>query len=395
MNWLIVEDALKGSQGHWHEFVKTFKQGLNEIGDHVEILGPRDCEATLIETLSVQPILPKSLWLRGNTVSRIASALATLNWLTASFVVISHYLASTPANTLIFVPTVGIPHLFLWRLLIFAHCIPPGGRVLLYFMSTPVKLSATRTPEVYGLWGRLFFIILSTLSAASRSGRRLVLATETEALSNALSQLSGAHFVTLPQPVRQMTEPFSHVTNPILVGSYGPARFEKGSDLMIAAIDKFLSKTDRNDINFAVQWIDDFTSSDGHLVTIPNRLLLDPRFVLIDHLFAPGEYAQWLQRTSLMLLPYRDDYALRGSRVVLEAIVHGIPVLVSRGTTLEEHLNGFGVGMSCDCRNPDTLYDALICSVSKLKIRSNLALEKANDARVHFSVANFRGLLCG
>jgi glycosyltransferase involved in cell wall biosynthesis len=192
-----------------------------------------------------------------------------------------------------------------------------------------------------------------------------------------------------------MTEPLSYVSSPILVGSYGPARYEKGSDLMIAAIDIFLSKTDRQDIHFAVQWLDDFSSTDGQRIAIPKRLLLDSRFVLIDHLFAPGEYAQWLQRTSLMLLPYRDDYALRGSRVVLEAIVHGIPILVSQGTTLEEHLNGFGVGITCDCRNPDVLCDALFRIVSNLEIRSALALEKAHDARVYFSVANFRRLLCG
>jgi glycosyltransferase involved in cell wall biosynthesis len=192
-----------------------------------------------------------------------------------------------------------------------------------------------------------------------------------------------------------LTKSFSLVSSPILVGSYGPARYEKGSDLMIAAIDSFLSKTDRQDIHFAVQWIDDFSAPDGQQIIIPDRLLLDPRFVLIDHFFAPGEYVHWLRRTSLMLLPYRDDYALRGSRVVLEAIVHGIPVLVSRGTTLEEHLNGFGVGMSFDCRNPDALCDSLIHIVSNLQTLSASAVDKARDARVHFSVANFRGLLGG
>jgi glycosyltransferase involved in cell wall biosynthesis len=394
MNWLIIEDALKDRYGHWLEFIQTFKEGLAELGDNLEIIGPRNCDASLVSELAVEPILPDSLWGKSKGSSRIGKAASMLVWLTASFVAVSRRLARLPAEVIVFVPTVGIPHLILWWALLFSRRVPAQAKLLLYFMATPVRISALGKPEPWGVWGKVFFRILGSLAGISRS-ERLVLATETEALSRALSELSGARFVTLPQPVRPIASGKKSISGTVLVGSYGPARHEKGSDLMIVAIEKFLGKTDCPDIIFAVQWTEDFDSGDGTRATISERLRADRRFVCIDHLFASGEYADWLERTSLMLLPYRNDYALRGSRVVLEAVTHGIPVLVSRGTTLEEHMSAFGAGLSCDVSSPDDIVTALETAIARIDEFAKAAAARQSGAREHFSVARLRQVLLG
>ena len=54
-------------------------------------------------------------------------------------------------------------------------------------------------------------------------------------------------------------------------------------------------------------------------------------------LFQDGEYLQRLSNTSVLLLPYRlSAYRLRGSRVAIEVMVNGIPLVAMRGTTLAE-----------------------------------------------------------
>ena len=38
MRWLIVEDALRDRKGYWFEYVSTFAQDLQGLGDPVTIL---------------------------------------------------------------------------------------------------------------------------------------------------------------------------------------------------------------------------------------------------------------------------------------------------------------------------------------------------------------------
>jgi glycosyltransferase involved in cell wall biosynthesis len=393
MNWLIIEDALKTRNGHWLEFVGTFKSGLSELGDVVEILGPQDADRPVVEELGMRAILPPSLWRRAKVSSRLHRAYDVASWLRASFRVLYKELKRLSAGSIVFVPTVGIPHLMLWWALIKSRAVAKSSRVVLFFMATPVRLSEQGCPEVWGLGGRLFFKLLRVLASDVRSGR-VVLAAETQALCDALSKLSEAKFTMLPQPVRAAFD-IAETTDaaPIVVGSYGPPRHEKGSDILIEAISKYLQSTDRRDVQFAVQWTEDFSLADGTKITIPQNLKSDPRFVSIDRIFGAGEYVKWLKKTSIMVLPYRNDYALRGSRVVLEAMIHGIPVLVSHRTTLARHMSRFGVGMTVPSDDISALAEGIAkvvdsCGDLRFRARGQAAL-----AQQEFSVSNFRRLL--
>lgn len=393
MNWIIVEDALKTRNGHWLEFVGTFKSGLTELGDEIEILGPQDAEQSVVEELGIQALLPPSLWCRVKSHSRLRRFAQLVSWLISSFRCLSPRLRRIPTDSIVFVPTVGIPHLILWWGLLKAAAIPKGSRVVLFFMATPVRLSAQGKPEAWGAGGLLFFKILGSLAGKARAGC-VVLASETQALCDALSCLSGAKFTMLPQPVRAMFDvAASHDKGPMVIGSYGPPRHEKGSDVLLEAVSRYLEATDRQDVQFAVQWTEDFKLPDGTKVTVPDDLKSDRRFVCIDHVFAAGEYADWLKRTSIVVLPYRDDYALRGSRVVLEAMIHGIPVVVSAKTTLADHMSRFGAGILTFGNDASILCEALRQAIDSADHFTSKARDKTTVAQLEFSVANFRGLL--
>jgi len=62
MRWLIVEDALQDSRGHWFEYARVFHNELIRLGDGVEILVSKKAESRIIQKLNARAILPDSIW---------------------------------------------------------------------------------------------------------------------------------------------------------------------------------------------------------------------------------------------------------------------------------------------------------------------------------------------
>jgi glycosyltransferase involved in cell wall biosynthesis len=368
MNWLIIEDALKDRYGHWLEFVATFRDGLVEFGDKVTVLGPSDVTDDVRRELNVEPILPSSMWRKERKPqSPFGKARAMLLWIIATVSAVRMRLRADPSAEIVFVPTVGIPHLLAWFLLLHLF-IPRRRTVVLYFMASPIRPCSNgsgATPD--GVGGRLFVLLLRGLSQRSKSGG-LILASETEALSNALAKLSGAQFWTLPQPVNVFGRGSStkEAGGSIVIASYGPARHEKGSDVLVKAIEVILKRCLRADVMFVIQWLDDFTLPNGDVARIPDSLASDPRFNRISSLFTAGQYPEWLEKTDLMVLPYRSEYTLRGSRVIVEAMIHGIPVVASEGTTLEDHALCFGAYVVCDANSVEAVASAIEEAITRL-----------------------------
>jgi len=100
-----------------------------------------------------------------------------------------------------------------------------------------------------------------------------------------------------------------------------------------------------------------------------------------------------LSKTDVLMLPYGSDYRLRVSRVAIEALVQGKPVVVASGTTLEDQQREFGAGVAFDGKSADSLADALKRAVNAAEKLGEQARCQAPAARDHFSVSAFRGLL--
>jgi glycosyltransferase involved in cell wall biosynthesis len=391
MRWLIVEDALKNRTGHWLEWVTTFDRGLRELGDEVTVLADREVEDDIRDSLRAEAILPRSIWHRlGDGAGPLTrySRVVTHNWQTGR--VMDHYLRNRTGFDAIFVPTVSVHHLLAWTRLIKHTLRGRKTRVLLFFLTAPVKNGLAGTPIPDGSpTGRLLRATLGWLAPEIRTGK-VVLGVETKAMQCAFETLSGLPFVWFPQPVAPPVREARPHGEQIKMACFGAARAEKGSDVLQEAIRLYLREKRGSRAHFTIQWIDNFTAG-GRLITKAADLETDSRVNFVTRYFREGEYAKHLQQTDVMLLPYRlDSYALRGSRVVIEAAVNGIPVIVTSGTTLASIAEAFRTGIECKDGNPQSLAEAIGQMEQGFEEMSEQARRMKSTAVDLFSVKQFR-----
>lgn len=398
MRWWIVEDALRDRRGHWFEYIGGFVRDLRGLGDTVTLLADSAAEPFIREQLGAQPVLPASIWHRmsdGASPLRRYARVPGHAWQTRQAV--TRWLRSHPAPDVIFVPTVLVHHLWGWTWLICGALRGTRTRVLLFFPNAPVRLNPVTGKPCWqsAPTSRLLAHLLRKLAPDVASGR-VVLGAETLPMRDALTQVSGVPFTYLPHPVGQVDPPpllNSQPTMPLLA-SYGPARHEKGSDVLQAALQSVLARSATPNVRFAVQWLESFQTDRGMWVERDSALERHPQMEFITRYFGDGEYARCLAGTSALLLPYRiSSYALRVSRVLIEALVNGLPVVATQGTTLAQQAEQFGAFVPCDDGDPTSLAAAIAMLVANFDQLRSLARDRLTAARQHFSVANFRSLL--
>jgi glycosyltransferase involved in cell wall biosynthesis len=146
-------------------------------------------------------------------------------------------------------------------------------------------------------------------------------------------------------------------------------------------------------LRFAFQWVEDFRDGEGNLVSIDPLLREHPQVEVIGRYFEGDEYEQRLAQTDVMVLPYRSPYRLRVSRVVIEAMLNGMPVIATRGTTLFEQAEEYGVVVGCEAESAESLAAAMLKVAARFEVLRVSAEEKVNAAAQSFSVGYFRDLL--
>ena len=398
MRWLIVEDALSDRKGHWAEYIGTFRRGLQQQGDEVTILCDRQAEDFILSSLEAKPLLPQSIWHRmGDGAGALTRFLrlplhAIKTWFSLRNYFRKH--GSDPSPDIIFVPTVLPHHLLGWYFLLKSGLLDCRTTLLLFFPNLPLKLERDGSPHwLPAPTARLMAWLFEKMRPLVEC-RKVVLGVETEAMRRSLAHLTKLPILYLPHPVDPLPGEGSDDGDSLCFAAYGVARAEKGSDLFQSAIEKYLVNYPESRIRFAIQWVDSFNDERGNRVDLSEILSKSKRVDVISSFFQEGEYAKRFSHTSALVLPYRvSSYALRVSRVVIEAMVNGLPVIATEETTLWDQLKQFGAGK--DCSNEDV--DFLVLAIREMELKyaeyAALALLAAKRARDHFSVANFRNLL--
>jgi len=248
---------------------------------------------------------------------------------------------------------------------------------------------------------KLFRWYIRRLAPEVAAGK-VVLGAETRPMAKALSDVTGVPFTYLPHPV----EIPRHGPNcrfsafppdqkqPLLLGAYGAARADKGSDLLQKAIRQLLEEFPELPVSFAVQWISDFHDSQGRLVKCDPWLRAHPRVSVIDEYFLSDSYQRQVAATDVMMLPYDSAYNLRVSRVAIEAIVSGIPIIAIRGTSIASQASEFDSGLVCNARSADELAKCIKSMVDQYSAIKGMAVSTLSRSRAHFSVSCFKALLC-
>jgi glycosyltransferase involved in cell wall biosynthesis len=392
MRWLIVEDALQDRTGHWFESMRTFRDGLVALGDDVSLLVSKKAEPFIVDQLNARPVLPASIWHRMSDDVGVFGRYFRVPWHAfQTWRTVRGELTVDRNYDIIFVPTVSVHHLLGWVWLIKGLLRNNRVRVLLYFLSTPIRVQADGSPEwikspTTGLMARL----LSSMRSEIEYGK-VIIGVETIPLREAFSGVAGIPVQYLPQPVAVFAKGARKKNDELLFGCYGPARHEKGSDVLIAAIEVFLKKYPGAHVKFAVQWLQDFSLPNGRTSGIPPALKRDSRVEVIRHFFCDGEYAWRLEQTDVVILAYRSSsYDLRGSRVLIEAMVHGIPVIVTGGSSLAKQAEEFGAAVVCEDGDTESLVGAIREMEKNYDALRSLAQVKMQAAREHFCVREFR-----
>jgi glycosyltransferase involved in cell wall biosynthesis len=233
---------------------------------------------------------------------------------------------------------------------------------------------------------------------------------------------SPTRFASIPassSPATSNSLPATAV-KPLVFGCYGAARWEKGSDIFQEAIKLILSNevvskkwrvaslenepqlvtrdplpatATGRPLRFAIQWVEDFRDREGNLISIDPWLREHPQVEVIGRYFQGDEYERRLATTDVMVLPYRSPYRLRVSRVVIEAMMHGMPVVTTKGTTLYEQAYEHGVVMCCEEGSAESLALAILEFAEVFAAMREAAEKKAEKAAESFSVGYFRKLL--
>ena len=393
LNWLIIEDGLKDFHGHFLDFITTFQQGLAALGDKVTVLCDRGATKTVIEQTGAVPCLPGS-GLRLGSLRSPREIMKNFCWVGAFLAALARKTTLIDRSDVVFLTAVRLQHLVVWRL----YALFRGRRfqtpLLFFFMATPVRLKADGSGyEWEGLPGRAIGALVRSLSA-SRARNKTRFATETEELSDALSRLCGVRFETMPQPVEFSLEPLktrqaSTRGELVTIGSFGPPREEKGSHLLLGAILLLLNRKSHG-VRFIMQWTEDFECEDGSLAQIPAQLRSSERFRAITDYFKPGEYEKLLTEIDAIVLPYGSSYALRGSRVVIDALVRGLPVAVTAGTSMQTLAESYGKCVLIKAWDIPSIATALDELVRLVRATKESADQTAQEAREYFSVAEFR-----
>ncbi|MBD2201180.1 glycosyltransferase [Calothrix sp. FACHB-1219] len=387
--WLIVEDALRDQKGHWFEYISTFWRGLQELGDEVTILADREAQPFILEYLKALPVLPPSIWHRmsdgANPLIRYLR-LPIHAWETVR--AIKRFWSQNNHYDVIFVPTILVHHLLAWTWLIKYYLPKRQTRVILFFPNAPVNadLATGKYGWTDSLTTRLLRFLLKVLIPEVQSGQ-VILGAETYPMQKALTTLSGVPFIYFPHPVEPLSTESIESSSPkkkLVMGSYGAARHEKGSDILYRAISDFHNIYPDSDIQFILQCLEGFEAEKALVSTHTNVTWL-------NRYFQAGEYPNYLHETDVMLLPYRlFSYCLRVSRVVIEAMVNGIVVIATDGTTLADQADEFGALVKCKNQDYVSLAQAIHYAVTHDRELKAQARDVVPRAQAHFSVEYFR-----
>ena len=366
---LVVEEALKDFVGHWYEYVRSVADLNRAAGVEVTVVAHVAATPALRDELDAQPLFPRSMWdgdyRQGSWFAR-KLGLPRHNWLV--FIAMRRFVRDHGPFDCLFAPTVVMHHIFGWRLLFALERKRTGRMVLLVRNNVAQYRPGSPTPH-FGASARLFGWGLRSLAGHIAAGR-VVFATDSARLAEEYRQLCGIAPVVFPSPrVAQPVaapaaapQPYDSAA-PLLFSCLGPARFEKGIDVLQAAIAQYLADPANPPARFAIQWPTPIEDGEGRPYLPDPALAASGKVDFITDQLDSNAYDAMLAATDCMVLPYRrSSYFARISGVAVEAVTGAIPVIATADTWTSELVASDGAGIAV----PDGDGAALAAAMAEL-----------------------------
>ena len=352
---LVVEEALKDFVGHWYEYVKAVAELSTAAGASVEVVGHTRASDTLRDESGVHPLFPRTLWdgdYRHGLPGWRKLGLPRHNWLV--FATMRRFLREHGPFDVTFVPTVVGHHIWAWRLLslLYPRRI---GRLVLLIRNNAANYAPGSSVPVFNRAAQLLGWGLRSFASDIDAGR-VVFATDSARLADEYRALAGLTPVVFPSPRVAPPAPdhFGAAVardpdTPLLFACLGPARFEKGIDVLQDAIARYLADPASPPARFAIQWPGQIVDADGALYPPAPALVASGRVEFLDQPLDSAQYDALLASTDCMVLPYRrSSYFARISGVAVEAVTGGIPVIATGDTWTADLVATSGAGIAVD-----------------------------------------------
>ena len=396
MKILIVEEALKNLHGHWFQYISDIVNGGRAAGYEIEVAVHKDACPEILQALPCRPILNATVF------EKNAAPAGKLGGLKRVFVHnrslyrdLDKFFSAGNFYDIVIATTPRLDHLLAYRRLFRRHKDRGFRKLALLFIElvgnyspdfSQIKFSPATLP--------LKFALLS-FRPLLKSGQ-FIFITESEGLAWQYEKFCGIKFPLVPHVVSlPPLEPFRTTraeadSKQALFGSYGITRYDKGLDLLQAAIKLLKQQNGRQVPRFALQWIQDYQMPDGTWARKDPALMEDKAVDYLPAFSTSSQYYEWLARTDVMVLPYRVNfYHDKLSRVSIDAALAGIPFIYPKGTWMESLAKNHGAGVPFEPENVASLASALGEAVANLSELKAKASARQASARVAFSAKIF------
>lgn len=401
MRILLTEEALQTQEGHFLNYLSGIARGLRQAGDTVDLLAHESASPEVIADTSAIPWFRRNC--RNDPRSRGLSGFLPHNYSTYQDLV--RWLEEHSSCDWLLNLATRRQQLVAFTALAYNKKMMPQGRILLLFVlgfgvyggrgAAPIFRKDPST-----LICRFLFW---SLRPAVRSGR-VVLAAETLEMKNELELFCGLPIEYLPHPVNwsdavDIVDGLDRRTKVLgpanrdrfVVTCPGFARCEKGSDLLLDAINELDRQGFVEPYFFLLQWLGPFTNSDGKTYAPDEELERRGVARFISDPLNSEQYRDVLEASDAVILPYRaDSYHNRVSRVAIEAAALGVPLIYTKGTWIEEVARVAEVGIPIKDETKESIVEALTTArqrKSELRARARSA---ATSVREFYSIAQLR-----
>ena len=349
---LVVEEVLKDPVGHWYEYVRSVIEMNRAEGVDAIAVVHAAVEPAIAREIGAIAAFERSSW--DNVYGR-ANALQSLigvlrhNWLV--YRTMSRIVQTRGPIDCLFAPTVWLHHVWGWRLLLALHGNQIGRMVLLFRMNPGTSAPGTDIP-VFDRSMTLLKWGMQSFRGALAQGK-VVFATDSTRLASQYRMLCGITPELFPSPrvapFPERRKPAKTPGEPIVFSSLGPARFDKGIDLIQQAIKRCLGQGFSRPVKFVIQWNQPITDGAGQPYPPDAELENDPRVEFIRESLDSAAYEAAIEASDCMLLPYRrNSYYARISGVAVEAATAGMPMIHTGDTWIADLVDSVGVGVAVD-----------------------------------------------
>ena len=396
---LIVEEALKNYLGHWYEYNRSIIAANKAAGVEVTVLSHCQVDKKVSENLGAIPTFKYTSW---DGIYSSPSALRRYwgilkhNW--RVFKTLDKYFTRSQPYDCVFVPTVIIYHLIGWWFIAKKYSRKKIHRLVLFIRNNAASYAEGSSTPIFKRSTFFLKTILQAYRGWIDSGV-VCFATDCDRLAKEYKILCGIDFLLIPSqqmPCETKEHVFKKAGDFITMSCLGPARYEKGGDLLCAAVIQFRERYPQANVKFIIQWNDELTAPDGSQFERAEILKNDPNVLFLNRALSSEDYLKYFMETDCMILPYRrQSYHSRLSGIAIEAFIAGIPVIFTRDTWIEDAVSKFGVGLGIENENIQDLVEKIKIMAAQIDDFKKEALKKAPSAQAAHSPEKFMECLWG